>query len=353
MKIKRFQARTFSEALALVKREMGTDAVILSTEEQKGRVPSVEVTAAVDYEAAPEPLKAGHQQTGRPEVPSPPRAEAGEDVLGEMRREIRGIRTAIEDMKNRGYEVNLPEKKRKLFRYLRSRAISDDFAVKLCERSGSLQELVSVVAADIPTYDEVRNRKVIMVIGPTGVGKTTTIAKLAARAMRNGKRVALVNLDTYRIGAVEQIRIYAKIMGIPLDIVSGGEELKKSVLRFGNRDVIFVDTTGRNPKDENYIQELRGLCGLGIPMELHLLMSATSDEDFLAEVHKRYRDIPVDCIGMTKTDEAVKFGSIYNLSTLFRKPVAYITTGQQVPQDIDFPNGARLAGMILNTGASS
>ncbi len=97
------------------------------------------------------------------------------------------------------------------------------------------------------TYNAVETRKAIVMIGPTGVGKTTTIAKLAARAMKNGRKVAIINLDTYRIGAIEQIRIYSRIMGIPLDIVSDIPDLGKSLAKFSDRDIVFIDPQAETP----------------------------------------------------------------------------------------------------------
>lgn len=374
MKIKKFRARTFSEALALVKREMGQDAVILASEEQKGLVPGVEVTAAADYElqetqtgqsayaqyatAARDTTAHLRQKTPVSDV-SPVLARKGVPVFHDaesitaIKEDLGSLKGLLEDLKSKGFEVELPEQKKKVFRYLRKRAIREELALRLSNQSpASMSDLISAISKEIRTYDEVRRTKVVMLIGPTGVGKTTTIAKLAARAVRNSKKVAMINLDTYRIGAIEQIRIYSKIMRIPLDVASNADELKKSLAKFTDRDMIFIDTTGRNPRDRKYIEELRMLYTLGIPIETHLLMSASSDDDFLVEAYRHYKDLPIDCIAFTKADEAVKYGSIYNLATLYQKPVGYITTGQSVPADIEFPNSERLAAMILKKEAA-
>jgi flagellar biosynthesis protein FlhF len=243
--------------------------------------------------------------------------------------------------------MSLPEGKKKMLAYLKKRKVREELAFDLCDKARNLDDLIASMAGTMNTYSAVETRKAIVMIGPTGVGKTTTIAKLAARAMKNGRKVAIVNLDTYRIGAIEQIRIYSRIMGIPLDIVPEISDLGKSLAKFSDRDIVFIDTAGRNPRDAAYIEELRGIYRLGLPLETHLLMSAHSDSDFMAESHKYYRELPIDCIGFTKVDEAAQFGSIYNLAQLYQKPVSYITTGQRVPQDISFPTSERLAGMIL------
>ncbi|MBI5639184.1 MAG: flagellar biosynthesis protein FlhF [Nitrospirae bacterium] len=377
MKIKKYRARTFREALALVKREMGDDAVILSSEEQKGFRASVEITAAVDYDTGSsydaKTISAYHLMAGTCKEPEPLSEEEGssDDMLSEhcvavssedktpeaagiteMRRDILSLKETIEDMKNRGYEVAVPEGRRKVFRYLRKRAIREDLALQLCRSASNMKELVQSLSSGIKTYPDTEDRKVVILIGPTGVGKTTTLAKMAARAIKQGKRVAMINLDTYRIGAIEQIRIYSKILGIPLDIASNTEELKRSLLKFADRDLIFIDTTGRNPRDNTYIEGLLELYETGVRIDTHLLMSANSDDDFMAEAYKHYSRLPVDCIAFTKVDEAVKLGALYNLASLCQKPLGYITTGQRVPQDIEFPDSDRLALMILRSGVA-
>lgn len=379
MKIKKFRAKTFSEALALVKREMGVDAVILSSEEQRGLISGVEVTAAADYElAAAQAGNAAYAQysqtpvshapaaallpvqqrdAGRSSVPG--RAAASRrlipdaDNIADIRKELGGLKKLLEEMKKSGFEMELPEPKKKIFRYLRKRAIREELALRLTnQRPAAMRDLVNAIAKEVRTCKDVQNKKVVMLIGPTGVGKTTTIAKLAARAIKDHRKVAMINLDTYRIGAIEQIRIYSKIMGIPLEVASNAEDLKRGIGKFAAKDTIFIDTTGRNPRDSSHIEELRLIYSLDIPIETHLLMSASSDDDFLVQAYRQYKKLPVDCIAFTKTDEAVKYGSIYNLASLYQKPVAYITTGQSVPADIEFPDSGRLAAMILQSGAA-
>ncbi len=355
MKIKKFKARNFSEALDLVKKELSEEAVILSTEEKKGIRPFVEVTAAVDYDNVSDGDNgAGRkhadlsQEVGHEDRKSGPAATAWDDSLCEIKNEIGNLREIIEDIKSNGYRLSLPPEKKAVFHFLTERSIREEFALRICEKAGDLSGVPSMISADIRVKAHDTNKKAVMLIGPTGVGKTTTIAKLSARAIKEGKKAAIVNLDTYRIGAVEQVRIYSRIMGIPLSVATNAKELEDSLLKFTeSRDIIFIDTTGRNPRDESHVNEILSMCQIKVPMEVHLLMSASCDDDFMIDAYRFYRRLPVDCIAFTKIDEAARFGSLYNLLLTYQKPVAFITTGQKVPDDLKFVTPEKLSNLIL------
>jgi flagellar biosynthesis protein FlhF len=370
MMIKKFTARTFSEALALVKKELSEDAIILSTEEKKGLRPHVEVTAAVDYDAAEggvqrsqfkvqseQRKQSSELRTLNSELSSTPRpmrvtpysmAPAIGDAADDLKSEINSLRLMIESMKNNGYEVSLPSKKRAMMTFLRERSIREEFALRLCDRTTNIDEIPLMISADIKIRRQAGSRKAVMLVGPTGVGKTTTLAKLAAQAVKAGKKAAIINLDTYRIGAVEQVRIYSRILGIPLTTAHSGEEFRSSLAKYAeSRDVVFIDTTGRNPRDEAYIESMANLCKTDVPLELHLLMGANVDDESMIEAYRTYRKLPIDYLSFTKVDEAVRFGSLYNILVTYQKPVAYLTTGQRVPGDIEAATVNRLASLIV------
>ncbi|NOZ25368.1 MAG: ATP-binding protein [Nitrospirae bacterium] len=334
MKIKKFHARTFSEVLKAVKRELGPDAVILSSEQLNENM--VEVVAAVDYEGI-----SMSEQSAPAERPTD---------LSELKSEVARLKEALLQMKKSGYEMKLPDKKLKVLRLLLKRSVKEEFAMRLCEKASDTESLLKVLTEEIKTMDALSSQKAVMLIGPTGVGKTTTLAKLASRAIRSGRKVAVITLDTYRIGAVEQLRFFARVLGVPLEVVSDVSDLKDRVVKHMGRDMIFIDTTGRNPRDEKYINEIRMIHSLGLPIETHLLMSTNSDDVFMTDAYRYYGKLNIDCLGFTKVDEAVHAGPIYNLSVLYQKPVAYITTGQRIPLDIEFPDNNALARLIIRKG---
>lgn len=350
MKIKTFHARNFREALSVVKKDLGPEAVILSSEDRKRD--GVEVIAAIDFEPD---THSARQYSG-----AAPHASSGE--LSVLKQEIISLRGYLESMKNSGFELKIPDDKKKIYTFLREQSVCEEFAVRLIERVRDIDELEHQMTDDmnilkpgrrggfISQQPALTGKRLVMLIGPTGAGKTTTIAKLAANSIHEGKKAALITLDTYKIGAAEQIRIYSRMIGIPLDIVTGREHMKKSIARFSDRDVIFIDTSGQNPRNEEYISSLKSIYETGLPIETQLLLSTSSDCDFLMSTRPHYEALPVDYIAFTKVDEAVRLGSMYNLSQVFQRPVAYITTGQGVPGNIEFLDSRKLTGLILNAG---
>jgi flagellar biosynthesis protein FlhF len=360
MKIKTFRARSFREALALVKKEMGEDAVILSSEEQKGLPPVVEVSAAVDYELGESadpgrlesPRHASAAATPAGANRRPPPEDAGLEQLSRALTEVRADVGSIREYLEGAYAETAADPhldgKRDVLRFLKGRGVREEHARRLCGRAATLKEIPRAMLEGVNVRQGAPDAgKAVMLIGPTGVGKTTTVAKLAAGAVRGGKRVAVVSLDSYRIGALEQIRIYARIMGVPLEIAQDARQVRECVARHADKDVVFIDTTGRNPMGGAFLSELSPVYDSELPVETHLLISATCDYDFLEGAWKAYARLPVDFVGITKVDEVVRYGALYNVAALCGKPIAYITTGQAVPGDILFPSRKQLLRMVL------
>ncbi|MGE0156629.1 MAG: flagellar biosynthesis protein FlhF [Geobacter sp.] len=189
--------------------------------------------------------------------------------------------------------------------------------------------------------------RIIALVGPTGVGKTTTTAKLAAMyALNRGSKVALVTMDIFRVGAVEQLKTYTKIMGIPLEVASTPKELERAVERHADCDLILVDTAGRSHKDTEKLDEMKVFLE-GIQSDIYLCLSATTKDRELEEILKRFSIFEVSKVVFTKLDECESFGCIVNLLLKANLQIAYFTTGQRVPEDIEVATSDKLAELIL------
>ncbi len=190
--------------------------------------------------------------------------------------------------------------------------------------------------------------RTIALVGPTGVGKTTTIAKLAATfKLKHKKNVALITLDTYRIAAVDQLRTYAGIIGVPLHVVLKPEDINRAMKRCARCDVVLIDTAGRSQRDGDRLTQLKAFLEAAKPHETHLVLSSTCSQQVLLETIERFSQVHTDRIIFTKLDEAVTFGVLLNVLGKADKRLSYITTGQEVPHQIEPGCPDRLAELVL------
>jgi flagellar biosynthesis protein FlhF len=191
-------------------------------------------------------------------------------------------------------------------------------------------------------------RRLVALVGPTGVGKTTTIAKLAGNFhLREHQRVGLITVDTYRIAAVEQLRTYADIIDLPMEVVSTPREMRQAVDRFADLDLILMDTAGRSPRDEVKIQELRTMLAEAGADEVHLVLSSVNSTENLKKTAKQFADVGVTSLILTKLDEATGLGSLVPLLRGCQLPLSYVTNGQNVPDDIEAADRRRLTRTML------
>ena len=190
----------------------------------------------------------------------------------------------------------------------------------------------------------------IAFVGPTGVGKTTTLAKIAAQlALKRGLRVGIVAADTYRIAAVDQLRTYAEILGIPVEVASSPADASRACERLGDVDVILIDTAGRSQNDRMKLSELRAFLAAAEPDETHLVLSATAGARTLAREVEAFGALGIDRLALTKLDEAASFGTLVSLVERLGTRVSFLTHGQEVPDHIEVARGRRLAALVMGS----
>jgi flagellar biosynthesis protein FlhF len=233
---------------------------------------------------------------------------------------------------------------------LDERQLQDEAAV----RGAVLRRLATYVPTvdgdfDAPAADG--RPLTIALVGPTGVGKTTTLAKLAASyKLRHGRRVGLITSDTYRIAAVDQLRTYANIIGLPLEVALTPADMAKAADALRDREIILIDTAGRGQNDRGRLEELRQFLAAASPHEIHLVLSSTASEKALLREAKAFAAVGADRVLLTKLDEAVSFGVLVNVMRHLGKKLSFVTTGQEVPDHIEPGRSDRLAELVLAGG---
>lgn len=339
MKIKRYLVRDMQEAYMAIRRDLGPDAVIISTRRvrQPGwkglfQPPHLEVTAAVET-----------KQMADSQVKK-----------GGLEEELAQIKKSLEKLVSATQRTGGP------LGYYRQLMLAQDMGEELVEELLSgldeaikpevmgetiLARLVQHLSlARPPKKPEGRLRALV---GPTGVGKTTTLAKLAANfSLYRHQQVGLITLDTYRIGAVEQLRTYAEIMGLPLEVAMTPQELKGAVNKLAHCDVIFIDTAGRPPDNKAQLAEIAGFLAAVRPLEVYLVLSGTTRSKDLLRAVEGYRHLDFNYFIFTKLDETTCPGVIARVVQVTGVPVAYITTGQNVPDDLEEADPYTLAQLI-------
>jgi len=336
MQLKNYEAESIQEAMAMIRKEMGDDAIILSTN-RKGS--NFEIVAARDGDKrpsrpAPKAEDKKITQTWLPEDPA---------YIGKLQDTLE----TLFDILGSGTKGGGDELAPLYYRFVMG-GVSKPHACKLAEkiRTGTETNAYAALKNSLPLYKT--KKRIRVLVGPTGAGKTTTLAKLAAETAFGEKRgTAIITTDTHRIAAPEQIRIYAKIMDIPMAVAPDRPEYLKAIARFADKDVIYVDTPGRSYADREALQTLNATLRGGGDMEISLVLALTSTREHLHASAKRYAAFDSTSIIFTKLDECSRYGAMYDIIEGTGIPVSYVTMGQNVPEDIERATPDRIAEIIL------
>ncbi len=400
MQVERFQARTMKEALSQVKRRLGEDAVVLSTRtiKSKGRGFLAErmfEVSALPWDPARRELLETTTATSPPPstvspTPSNPDPTLTFDdldrAMAPLRKEVRSLKSQLRstqaplrrDLRRTIEElratVALVQEGRKdaagmLREQLEASGISAELAAAIVEEARSSLDgetltgdeeraVLTVVTEQViggrlevsPALPAPgRGARVVALVGPTGVGKTTTVAKLASvAALVERRKVALVTMDTYRVGGVEQLRRYAALIGIPLSVAPDGTALRAALQEHHDADLVLVDTPGRSPRQPGTLDALAGAFSrAGEPVEVHLVLAAATRLPELDATLHLYDGLSSQCLIFTKTDEAWGGGAVVEACARSQRPVSFVCTGQRVPEDISPADPAWLARFVL------
>jgi len=361
MQIKKYVADNYSEALTCIKREMGNDALILKTrsirghsELSGGKASKVEITAAIDAAIS-------NIENEKKTIASKTPLDLP-DFGGEIEPDIKSLMYSLLSQTEKAQSLGIKNHQLDLFSQLTENGLnekiiakifsklsfSNDSAAFLKDKFIKIMKRLIVCRGEIKISKNSLPKKVVL-LGPTGAGKTTTVSKIAADLIyRQKKKVALVSLDTFRVGGIEQLQIYGDIMNIPVETAQDRLGLEECMKRHSDKDAILIDTMGRCHKDHNYSTQLSEVFEGLDEVETHLVLSVGSNEKLFMESYKQFSSLGIDRVLFTKIDEGLSFGSIINFSLRTRLPLSYLTTGQRVPEDIEVADQDRLIRLIFN-----
>lgn len=382
MQVKRYEVSGINEALTKIKEDMGPDAIILSAKKINSTGASViEVMAARDekvktpqkeFLSSLPPENTGFAEN-REDSYKLLRGEIGElkEIIRSAQKE-RSLARELEELKetmDKFFDI-MGTRKRKSNTDINSRVYYQLLACGFTRASAfgileaispqiSLQEQLDeeavlnlveeYVIKSMPAMNQAKKEKRIKAyVGATGVGKTTTLAKLAARySLMKKMSVGMITIDTFRIAAIEQLKTYAKIMGIRMEVASSKESFQRSLQLLSDKDIILIDTPGRSCVDDGCLN-IMDIMLQNKSIETNLLISTTASEDNLLDIIMKYSSFDYDNLIITKIDESRRFGVLYDVINKARKPVSFLTCGQNVPQDIEEVTPQKMANLIMN-----
>ena len=387
MKMKKYNAPSIAEAMKLIRADLGEDAVILNskvvvTKKFFGLVKnkSYEVVAGYDQvEKKPSLPSFEDMPTFAPQLKGEgitetassmethkkvPQDDAG--VMPEsLAKEIADLKSMMQSMQRMSTQSQYPDELLSFIDFLREQELGEELITKISDElfmyyNGQGQQItwtdMQEVAKDylrkelydLPISGISYEKKYINVLGPTGVGKTTTIAKMAARAvLEKKKKIGFITTDTYRIAAIEQLKTYAALLQAPVEVVYNAADYAEAIKKFDHLDLIFIDTAGRNYKEAKYVEDLKSLIQFSEQVESYLVLSLTSKQKDLESIIEQFSNMHIEKFIFTKLDETNSIGTMFNLMIKYNKGLAYYTNGQEVPEDIEQPNSDNLLELFF------
>lgn len=404
MKYKTYVAPTLQRALLQMALDLGKDALLVSHRNvRKGGIfgifgkKMIEVTAALPFTQKPKPVESGVRGQGsgvniqpqvqvqsqqvpqrepqyeqqpqiqqfQPQFQPQPQIQPDISIIGIIQKELFEIKQKMTTIMEERSIIKFPGKSHSAYMRLINNDVEKEVAEKIIKQivaeappniledeafveSRVIKHISSIIKTGELNIDN-GTPKIITLIGPTGVGKTTTLAKIAADfAFEKHKRVSVITVDTYRIAAAEQLKTYTDILGIPLEVVYFPSEFKKAIETHSSSDLILIDTAGRSQRNSIQMAELKAFISqAGYSLENCLILSSTTKYKELMDIADNFKRVSFHKVIFTKTDEAVCFGQILSLSSKIEQPIIYITIGQNVPEDIEQANPTKLAKMVF------
>lgn len=368
MKIKKYIANSMPEAMTKIREDLGSDAVILNSKEitEGGflgffKKRKIEVIAALDNQPLP-PTQTEEQDNKKISRPIGKEENANTskvlDEIAYLKRMIERQAFHSEHEFSADYEF--------VYQYLIDQEVDPELAKSIIdsvikEHENNHEEptqksinnvLKSILMTQLQTVSFTGmsfEKKIIQFVGPTGVGKTTTLAKIAAHCMlKHNKNVAFITTDTYRIAAIDQLKTYARILNVPVEVAYSTEDYENAINKFSNYDLILVDTAGRNYRDIKYINDLQQFINTYNDIETYLTLSLTAKAEDIKEIFNQFKSLHIDKVIFTKLDETSTYGSILNICLLHSVGVPFLTNGQDVPDDLIQPDPHYITNLLLS-----
>ncbi|HHW02847.1 MAG TPA: flagellar biosynthesis protein FlhF [Thermoanaerobacterales bacterium] len=379
MKIKTYVASNMQEAMYKIKSDLGKDAIILQTKHiRKGGIlgffsrSMVEVVAANDLAVTQTPPKRPYASNGLLETVPPvkPATPTSKDIQ-DIKKDIDEVKDMIKDLYfNHGQRSPVLERDfspafEMFYKKMMAMEINEDLIKDILSKVSKVlkpedlkdenalftiikNELISQIGKIEPIHLTDNENVIVAFIGPTGVGKTTTIAKLAAKfTLYDDKKVAMITADTFRVGAIEQLKTYGELLEVPVEVIYGNDDVQTALNRVKGYDLVLIDTMGSSPNNKMQIKKVKNLLDAINPTDVYMVISATTKGNDIGDILNSYKELNFNKLVITKLDETRTYGTIMNAVKMTSSNLSYFTVGQNVPDDIEIASAEKLAGMIL------